>query len=74
MKLVLILLQNNSDAYDTFAAQLTSLSRKLPSYEAYTKLFPSSKMLQNTLALVYTDYLDFCVRAANHFERNGVSE
>lgn len=74
MKIVIILLANNSKAYDIFAAHLTLLARKLPIYEKYSQLFPSSEDLRNALALVYTDYLDFCVRAANHFNRNGVSK
>lgn len=71
MKAVLILLDKNGKAYDILAGHLTLLSRKLPIYEKYSQLFPSSEDLRNALAVVYTDYLDFCFRAANHFRRNG---
>jgi hypothetical protein len=73
LKLIFMLLEKRNRGYDKLAAKLTAFVDALPRYNLYCDHFRDSRILQNALGMLYVAYIEFCLRAVQYFESDGLS-
>lgn len=74
MKFVLVATGKHSQALETIADVMTKFMLAMPRLGDYKRLFPSSTLLQYSLAMMFLVYVDLCILTAQYFRRNAVGK
>ncbi|KAK0636139.1 hypothetical protein B0T17DRAFT_503618 [Bombardia bombarda] len=70
VKLIIDAASTLSHTLHTVIGMLESMSRAMPRFEEYMKLYSGSQRLQDALLRIYCGYLDFCASAVKFFSVN----